>query len=99
MAQSDRDRIHDVVELTPTTVLEVAERTASATSFADYIYRESEIDALWSLADIAATRPQPGTDPEHFAQIRDRLQEAHDLLPDQQGEQAAEILREVAGRL
>lgn len=99
MADNERDRIFDVVELTPETVLEVAERTAAAQTFSDYIYRESELDALWSLADIAATRPQPGTDTEHFARLRDRLEEAHDLLPDERGADAAAILREVAKEL
>lgn len=99
MANNDRDLIHDVVELTRETVLEVAERTAAASTFADYIYRESEVDALWSLADIAATRPQPGVDLDRMAAIRDRLQQAHDLLPDQEGAEAAKLLKAIAADL
>ncbi|WP_425307501.1 hypothetical protein AADG42_01645 [Ammonicoccus fulvus] len=99
MANNERNRIHDVVELTRETVLEVAERTAMADTFADYIYRESEVDALWSLADIAATRPQPGVDLEKMARIRDRLQEAHDHLPEHEGAQAAALLKDIANDL
>lgn len=84
------DIIYPVEELTAGVMREVADRVAVAVSFADLIYRESEIDALWSLADVEARSSARG------AELRDRIGQAHDLVPEGKCEEAAEILRKAA---
>ncbi|MCD4534306.1 hypothetical protein LRP67_09455 [Nocardioides sp. cx-169] len=69
-----------------------------ATSFADLIYRESEIDALWSLVDIQVTAAEhsgSATELARLAGLRSRLWEAHDLVPEGRCRESAAILREL----
>lgn len=89
------DDIIPVEELTRDAMLEVAGRVRSASGFAELIYRESEIDALWSLADIAARDAALAADPgaARAAALRDEIGRAHDLLADGQCPEAAAILR------
>lgn len=86
-----------VEELTADVMRAVADRVAVAVSFTDLVYRESEIDALWSLADIAARGQAPGA--PRLRALRDELGRAHDLLPDGRRAEAAEILRKAADLL
>ena len=48
-----------VEELTPHTVEEVIARLRASSDFDHLVYRESEVDALWSLADMAVRRREP----------------------------------------
>lgn len=89
------DDIYPVEDLTTTAMLTVAARIAVASGFTDLIYRESEVDALWSLADIAAKTAALAAAPDAAdkARLRDEIARAHDLIPDDRCEEAAEILR------
>lgn len=91
-----RNRIYPVESLTAETITAVADRVARATTFEDLIYRESEIDALWSLADIAARTAEldNASDKDRWAKLRERLWEAHDLVPEGRCTESAAVLRE-----
>lgn len=96
---STRNRIYQVTELTPAVLLGIAERLDAATSFEDQIYRESEIDALWTLVDIQVRQAELATDDvalERWRGLRARLWVAHDLVPEGRCAEAATILRELA---
>lgn len=95
------EEILPVEELTPGTLLAVASRVLRAGGFAGLVYRESEIDALWSLADIAARDAGLAASPgaARAAAVRDEIGRAHDLLADGDCAQAAAILRDTAGLL
>jgi hypothetical protein len=96
------NRIHQVTELAPATLLEIAARLDLATSFADQIYRESEIDALWTLVDIRLREAGLAGDSralERWQSLHSRLWVAHDLVPDGRCAEAAVILRELAAAL
>ena len=43
---------HRVDELSPTVIREVARRLSVSTTFATLVYRESELDALFTLCDL-----------------------------------------------
>lgn len=95
-------RIHQVTELAPSTLLEIAARLDQATSFADQIYRESEIDALWTLVDIQLRDAGLADDDvalDRWQSLHSRLWVAHDLIPDGRCAEAAVILRELAAAL
>ncbi|MEW2624109.1 hypothetical protein [Streptomyces sp. NPDC048106] len=99
---SARNRMHQVAELTPDTLTAIAERLMAATTFEDLIYRESEIDALWTLVDIQVRQAElscSAGELEKWTALRSRLWEAHDLIPEDRCPQAAVILREIAARL
>lgn len=98
---SARNRIYQVTELTRDTLLGIAERLDAARSFEDQIYRESEIDALWTLVDIRVRQAELAGDEAlaRWRAIHSRLWVAHDLIPDGECARAAGILRELAGTL
>jgi hypothetical protein len=99
---SPRNRIYQVTELTPAALLGIAERLEVATSFEDQIYRESEIDALWTLVDIEVRQAELAGDTPALSRWRDlhsRLWVAHDLVPEGRCSDAAVILRELAAGL
>lgn len=99
---SVRNRIYQVTDLDPATLLEIAARLDLATSFADQIYRESEIDALWTLVDIRLREAGLAGDSgalERWQSLHARLWAAHDLIPDGRCAEAAAILRELAREL
>ncbi len=93
----DHAHMNPVEELTPVTVSEVAARIAVAVDFEDLVYRESEIDALWSLADIARRDAAlaRSADAERWAEVLRLIGTAHDLIPDGRCAEAATILRQV----
>lgn len=93
---SNLDDIWPVEQLTAEVMRKIADRIAVADSFADLIYRESEIDALWSLADIEArdAKADDAADADRKAELLSRIAEAHDLIPEGHCAEAAEILRQ-----
>lgn len=96
MSETPADsRIHQVERLDRATVGAVAARVAEAVSFEDLIYRESELDALWSLADIAAGSEAR----EPWVRLRELLGRAHDHVPEGEVADAARVLREVCALL
>lgn len=98
---SNTDDIWPVEELTAEVMRKIADRIAVAGSFADLIYRESEIDALWSLADIEArdAKANGAADADRKAELLSKIGEAHDLIPEGQCAEAAEIIRKAVALL
>ena len=98
---SARNRIYQVTELTPETLLGIAERLDAASTFEDQIYRESEIDALWTLVDIRLRQAELAGDDAlaRWRSLHARLWVAHDLIPEGECARAAGILRDLAGLL
>jgi len=95
---SARNRIYQVTELTPETLIGIAERLDAATTFADQIYRESEIDALWTQVDIQVRQAELAGDTAALARWRElhrRLWVAHDLIPEGRCAESADVLREL----
>jgi hypothetical protein len=92
---SARNRIYQVTDLLPETILGVAERTAAATTFEDLIYRESEVDAMWTLVDVQVRQAELNGSPDldRWLRLRERLWQAHDLIPEGRVAESAAILR------
>lgn len=93
---------YPVSELEPQTLLEVARRLDVARSFEDLVYRESELDALWTLADLQARQAELDGAREDFRRwgtVRDRLRAVHDLVPEGRCLEAAARLRDLASGL
>lgn len=99
---SARNRIYQVTELTPETLLGIADRLDVADSFADQIYRESEIDALWTQVDIQVRQAELAGDTgalQRWRELHRRLWVAHDLIPEGRCAESAGVLRELVGLL
>ncbi len=90
--------------LTSTTIREIAERLRSASTFEEFVYRESEMDALFTLADIAITTRRENEHPllargislETLAQLRQLVFLAHDATHDNDVATACELLERAA---
>ena len=94
-------------DLQPETIEGVAERVAEAEGFAELVYRECEINALWSLADIGLSGAESrskaswnvgGTQLSRslLARLRDRFEEAYALLADSSLSEASRVLADAA---
>jgi len=88
-----------VSDLSPATLQRVAELLGGPNGFGDLIYRESEVDALWSLADNAVSVRSGDlaavSEPELLT-FRSLLAEAHDLTGAGRCEEAAARVLEAA---
>lgn len=108
VSERDRPEADRIEDLLPATIEGVAERLLTSHTFEELVYRESEMDALFTLVDIAIKTarhgneigPQPDptlpiASPDLY-RLRDLIFSAHDLTHDDQTEQAASLLREAA---
>lgn len=83
-----------VEELTPHTVEAVIDRLQASRDFDHLVYRESEVDALWSLADMAVRRREPNAQT-----LLDLLWAAHERIGEGEKGRAAQELEKVVGAL
>jgi hypothetical protein len=81
------------------TIKGVRERLLLATNFIDFVYRESEMDALFSLVDVAiTTEPKfaltaiPTLSGQDLLRLRDLIFLAHDQTHESNIEAAAALL-------
>lgn len=104
-ALADADPAVD--DLQPETITAVAERIARSEGFSELVYRECEINALWSLADIGISGSEHrslgswvvGGAPLSRAllfRLRERFEEAYELLVDSATAEASRVLEEAA---
>lgn len=83
-----------VQELDPETVELVISLLHRSTRFDHLVYRESEIDTLWSLADMQVRAGRTGS-----KNLRQILWSAHDLVGDGRPDAAAVELQQLVVRL
>jgi len=80
------------------TIQILADRLQRSTTAEQHIYRESELDELWRLLDVAVRRGDPEGIREKawLVAMRDSAHKAHDLVGmDGRPKEAAEVLRAV----
>lgn len=95
MDLDDAIAVENFSDLTIQTLADRLQRTKTAEQC---IYRESELDELWRLLDIAvrsSALAEIGHDPARLALMRDIVHRAHDLVGmDDRPQEAATVLRE-----
>jgi len=92
----DLDDIVPVENFSDLTIHMLAERMQRSTTQEQCIYRESEMDELWRLIDIAVRAGDPDglRDEARLRAMRDAVQRAHDLVGmDGKPKEGAEALR------
>lgn len=93
----DLDDVMPVENFSDLTIQALAERLARSRTAEQCIYRESELDELWRLVDVAVRDGDPDSlrDSEKLRQMRNAIHRAHDLAGmDHKPKEAAEVLRE-----
>lgn len=96
----DLDDIIAVENFSDLTIQTLADRLARTRTAEQCIYRESELDELWRLIDIAerAGDPEGLRDAATLARMREAVHRAHDLVGmDGKPREAAEALRGALG--
>ena len=95
----DPTRIIPVQDYTPATLRAVVAQLEGSTSVDHLVYRESELDALWSLLEHEVRRAQQdGASEPHLQELRrlfDAARDAHDLVAAEDPGAAALRLRQV----
>jgi hypothetical protein len=88
-----------VQDLSPATLRALIALLEASTSFEHLVYRESEMDALWTQADMAVrsarARNAAVAEVEGLELLFTAARAAHDLVADEEPAQAAARLREV----
>jgi hypothetical protein len=92
------DHIVPVEDYSDETIRSLIAHLEASSSFEHFIYRESELDAVWRLVEIALQHPAGTAGAGESARLQRLLaaaREAHDLVADEQPREAAERLRQV----
>ncbi len=93
----DLDSIYPVDNMSDLTIQTLVDRIERSTKEEQFIYRETELDELWRLIDIAEKTgdPEGMRSKEQLHQMRNAIHRAHDLVGmDSKPLEAAEALRE-----
>lgn len=93
--------------LTSETIRKIAERLRVARTFEEFVYRESEMDALFSLADIAITTRRENEHPllargfslDTLRELRRLIFAAHDATHENDVVRACDLLERAARAL
>ena len=96
----DLDSILPVENMSDLTIQTLVDRIQRSKGDEQFIYRETELDELWRLVDVAVRMGQAegGRGEEQLRQMRDAIHRAHDLVG-MEGKplEAAAVLREALG--
>jgi hypothetical protein len=88
----DPDHIVLIVDFSQDTLRNVIAHLEVSTGFDHLIYREAELDAIWTLTSLRAIRTSD-PDAQAAAQLHAAVQTAHDLVAANRPQAAADILR------
>jgi hypothetical protein len=66
-----------------------------SSQFEHFIYRESEMDSLWRLVEMAVKAEADGPKAPQLRRLLSAAREAHDLVAEEKPREAADRLREV----
>ena len=82
-----------VRDFSPETVAAIAAQLEASTDFEHLVYREAELDAIWSITGFALSRVEVGQAPEIAARLHAAAHRAHDLVGEGRPREAAALLR------
>jgi hypothetical protein len=82
-----------VADLSPATMSAVIAHLEVSTDFEHLVYRESELDAIWSISGFLLTYEPSRPDRAAIQRLHDNALVAHDLVAEGRAHEAAEILR------
>jgi len=76
----DLDDILEAESFDRATLTTLAERLRASKTLEHFVYRESELDEVWRLIDVAVARADNATQRARLTQLRAAVVEAHDLV-------------------
>lgn len=87
------EHIVSVRDFSPETLREMIAHLEASTEFEHLVYRESELDAVWSITGFALKRECDAMQRTNLARMHEIAHVAHDLVADRRPKEAAELLR------
>lgn len=91
--QLNPEHIVTVTDVSPATLREIIAHLEASTEFEHLVYRESELDAVWSITGFALKYESNAIQREAIARLHEIAHVAHDLVADHRPKEAAEILK------
>jgi len=82
-----------VTDFSRETLRNVIAHLEVSTDFEHLVYRESELDAIWSITGFALKSDGDPAQREALAKLHQGAHQAHDLVADRRPAQAAALLR------
>ena len=86
-----------VLDFSPETLAAIVAHLDASVAFEHLVYRESELDAIWSLTGFSLRGEKDLARREDVATLHQAAHEAHDLLGERRPQEAADRLRPFAG--
>ena len=87
------EHIVTVTDFSAETLREMIAHLEASTEFEHLVYRESELDAVWSITAFALKHESNAIQRKTIARLHEMAHVAHDLVADRRPKEAAEILR------
>jgi hypothetical protein len=84
-----------VTDLSAETLRSIIAHLEVSTDFEHLVYRESELDAIWSIAGFLLERQPDSARRDKMLHLRGVAHRAHDLVAARLPHDAAEVLREL----
>jgi len=91
--RSNPGHIVTVADFSDDTLREMIAALEVSTEFEHLVYRESELDAVWSIAGFALTDEPNAVRRAAITRLRETAHLAHDLVADRRPREAADTLK------
>ncbi len=82
-----------VTDFSPATLRNLIAHLEASISFEHLVYRESELDAIWSITGFLLKNEPDSHEREATLKLHEIAQVAHDLVADRRPQEAAAVLR------
>jgi hypothetical protein len=82
-----------VIDCSPGTLAAIVEQIKASTDFEHFVYREAELDAVWSLTDFLMRYERDSGARSAIEELHRATHRAHDLLAERKVAAAIESLR------
>jgi hypothetical protein len=86
-----------VIDCSPETLAGILAQLEVSTSFEHFVYREAELDAVWSLTDFLLRSETDAAAKAALAKLHRAVHRAHDFLGERRIAEAIESLRPFSG--
>ena len=90
---ADPEEVVAVKDFSPETLRSIIEHLEVSTEFEHMVYREAELDAIWSITGFFLAGKPETQHREAVMRLHAGAHEAHDLVADGRVEDAATLLR------
>src|SRR5229473_383272 len=87
------DHIVSVKDFSTDTLRNVVAHLKASTSFEHLVYREAELDAIWTITGFFLVNEPKSNQLETVRRLHEGAHKAHDLVADRRPAEAAVILR------